>query len=187
MLAPFVDLGPFVATLASWPLHAFPRGITFGARGPTGSLTPAHQPLCRSQHSLGVSDLRVGAGGAAGRVYTCGLDQTLRIWSAAAGDPLACVLLGSPAQALVVAPLEDRAFVGLADGRIASVNLRAAHQGTSVPDASTSGDCRHMRGHTKAVTTVSLSMAGDVLVSGAGALRIVSALCRDAIIIRGRL
>jgi WD40 repeat protein len=110
--------------------------------------------------------MAVGTGGMAAKLVTCSNDQTVRVWLASSGESLGCVALFSPARCLVVTPLESTAFVGLADGTIVQVSLNKArpvgealeHEGDAT---------RRLSGHTRAVCSLSLTMSGDLLVSGA--------------------
>jgi WD40 repeat protein len=121
---------------------------------------------CSSQHTQAITDLSVGAGGMAAKLVTCSEDQTIRIWLACNGTAVGCIALSSPARCLAVGPLEGMAFVGLAEGPIAQVQLNKA---SSVLEALEKGadPGRHLVGHSRAVCSLDITTSGDLLVSGA--------------------
>lgn len=104
---------------------------------------PAHEPPRSlhswSEHSLPITGVVVGSGGAAATVLTCSMDRRVCVWSLALGTLLKQFTL--PAQALCVAmdPSEVLAFAGAADGllyelplvSIPSDRIRAARGGAS--------------------------------------------------------
>ena len=110
-----------------------------------------------------MSDLAVGAGSGATLLVSCSLDRTLRLWNAATGAVLGCIVLSSAARSLALTQLENAAFVGLAHGDIAFVQL---HRQQSSPGAA-ADEHDQLRHHRQAVVSVALSMDGLFLVSGA--------------------
>ncbi|KAI8929058.1 hypothetical protein BC831DRAFT_433920 [Entophlyctis helioformis] len=105
------------------------------------------------------------AGGVSGRLYLW------EVWDLATGTPLLTVLFPRPLTCLQVNVLETVIYVGCSDGTTRAVDMYRAHDGSlhainegDVHDAGT--EPRIFRGHTAAVTCLSLSMDESHLVSG---------------------
>jgi WD40 repeat protein len=125
---------------------------------------------CRSQHTLPVTGLAVGAGEANPRVVTCSMDQTCRVWSTATGACLQTVLLPSPLTCTSLHWTEQGCFLGAADSKIYHIALstsdRNAADSYSAVTAGAGAEVTAMVGHTQAVTALSLDLDGALLVSG---------------------
>lgn len=135
---------------------------------PTANVSAA---ACRTQHTLPVTGLAVGAGEASPRVVTCSRDQTCRVWSTASGDCLQTVLLPAPLTSTALHWTEHGCFLGAADSKIYHVALPPADGHDADAPVALSMTSRAvitpMTGHTQAVTCLALDLDDALLVSGA--------------------
>lgn len=83
-----------------------------------------------TDHTLPVTDLSVGVGGAACRVFSASLDQSVKVWCLASGDLVATVVFPSKCMAVATDPAERDMYVGGSDGVIYPVSLAGAHLAT---------------------------------------------------------
>lgn len=144
--------------------------------------------LHRSEHTLAVTSVLLGMGEVNAIAVTASLDRSAKIWQIATGALLRAVTLPAGATSAALDAGEHCLYVGCADGSICEVPLvagtgkagaaaAAAGQGTSglaVGGAGASGGVVVMEGHSKAVSSLSLSLDGDSLVSGSedGSVRV---------------
>jgi hypothetical protein len=120
-----------------------------------------------------VSDIAIGVGAASALVVSCSHDQSLRLWHAATGQSLGCIVLPGPGRCLALTHLEKAAFVGLSDGAIVCVQI---HHRRVLP-GSRPHDWGRMLSHKRAVTCMCLSSDGLCLVSGVARQRDPVLLC----------
>ncbi|XP_077546089.1 WD repeat-containing protein 18 [Haemaphysalis longicornis] len=128
-----------------------------GAQG--GSAEPIH---AWTQHSYDVTDLHIGlGGGGSARCYSVSADRTCRVFAMDSGELLATVVLEGPLTAVVADPAEDHVFAGASTGKIFEVALYKwnASNSTKRPEAT-------FLGHDAKVTCLSVSLDGQLLVSG---------------------
>ncbi|ODQ64091.1 WD40 repeat-like protein [Nadsonia fulvescens var. elongata DSM 6958] len=91
--------------------------------GNQDEVTPAWSA---SEHTLAVTGLEIGYGGTSGgdaRVYSCSLDQTVRVWDAAVGTLLSTFILSDKPSALSVDPAERMIYVGQLLGGVRIIPL----------------------------------------------------------------
>ncbi|XP_077496503.1 WD repeat-containing protein 18 [Amblyomma americanum] len=119
--------------------------------------SPAEPVHTWSQHSYNVTDVHLGVGRS--RCYTCSADQTCRVFSLDRGELLATVVLDAALTAIVTDPAEDHIFAGASTGKIFEVALYKLNTGEKPSDAM-------FVGHDLKVTCLSVSLDGQLLVSG---------------------
>lgn len=125
-----------------------------------------------SEHTLKVTDLSVGVGGACGRLASCSLDRTCKLWDISSKTLLASFALPSFLTCCTLGPCERYIYCGGGDGKIHKVDIMGApnviHQGaTFETEEENAGEGPGpMIGHTKEVTSLSLSFDATTLVSG---------------------
>ncbi|XP_063239651.1 WD repeat-containing protein 18 isoform X2 [Bacillus rossius redtenbacheri] len=115
-------------------------------------------------HSLPVSDLHVGAGGARARVFTASADRTCKVYDLSSGTLLLTVVFDRCLTAVAADALEGEAFVGTAAGDIFQFSLRDPPRGRE--QLVHRDEAKMFVGHTGAVTCLSVSLDGATLLSG---------------------
>ncbi|XP_064486508.1 WD repeat-containing protein 18-like [Ornithodoros turicata] len=111
-----------------------------------------------SHHSNDVTDLYFGLGGTNARVISCSLDQTCRVYELHSGEQLFEAVLDSALTAVVADAAESNVFAGSLTGAIYQVALYSADPLSQHGSAFT--------GHGARVTCLSVSIDGQLLVSG---------------------
>lgn len=117
-----------------------------------------------SVHSLPITDLKVGHGGIAGRVYTVSLDQTAKIHSLTSGDLLMTLFFDCPLTSCDVDNAETRLFVGTAKGDVRQTDMfvepvtRERHV-----DLALDLDEQVLKGHKQKVNSLSVNVDGSLL------------------------
>uniref|UniRef100_A0A023FTA7 Uncharacterized protein n=1 Tax=Amblyomma parvum TaxID=251391 RepID=A0A023FTA7_AMBPA len=119
---------------------------------------PAEPVHAWSQHSYDVTDIHLGVGRS--RCFTCSADQTCRVFSLGSGEMLATVVLDAPLTAIVADPAEDHIFAGASTGKIFQVALYMWNHTGEKPSPAM------FAGHSAKVTGLSVSLDGQLLVSG---------------------
>ncbi len=122
-----------------------------------------------------IAGICCGAGGVSGRIATCSLDRTVRLWDLPANAQLAAVVLPVAVNALAMDAAESYVYAAGADGRVFQIDLVAharggsgsAGSGGSANESATGLPAwvRPMMGHSKAVTSLALSFDGATLTS----------------------
>eukprot|EP00124_Ichthyophonus_hoferi_P004801 Ihof_evm2s582 gene=Ihof_evmTU2s582 len=122
-----------------------------------------------SDHSLAVTDIHCGMGGAMARVATVSLDRTCKIWELISGQLLASIAFPTFLQAVIMDPSEFRCFVGGGEGSIFQLSMysqkmvdRKAEGQREIQASAEEG----FKGHSHTVTCLSLSYDATFLVSG---------------------
>ncbi|KAJ1086280.1 hypothetical protein NDU88_006402 [Pleurodeles waltl] len=119
-----------------------------------------------SRHTLPITDLHCGAGGALARAATSSLDQTAKLWSISSGDLLMSILFDVRVMAVTLDPTEYHMFCGGSDGSIFQVDLCARPVQRDRAFQTEKESSRMFRGHRNQVTCLSVSMDGQLLLSG---------------------
>ncbi|XP_075399997.1 WD repeat-containing protein 18 isoform X2 [Tenrec ecaudatus] len=119
-----------------------------------------------SQHTLPITDLHCGLGGAQARVATASLDQTVKLWALSSGELLLSVLFDVAVAAVTLDLAEHHMFCGGSDGSIFQVDLCAwpGQQEKNFQPEQEPG--KVFRGHRNQVTCLSVSTDGSLLLSG---------------------
>ncbi|XP_074641136.1 WD repeat-containing protein 18-like [Tubulanus polymorphus] len=121
------------------------------------SLDPHHT---WSSHSLPITDIYCGYGGAHARVATSSLDQTCKLWDLSSGELLCSFLFESCITSVMMDPAEHHLFSGGVHGQIYQVNLY------DKIDSQNSEKKEIFQGHSKQVNCLTTSFDGSTLVSG---------------------
>ncbi len=160
---------------------------SFGGAGGGGNNTSATGPAplhVWSDHTLPVSAVAFGAGGAGAIVVSVSADRTVRVRALATGAPLRVVTLPAALRCLALDPGEHALWAGGADGVIYEVPLVPVAADGAADDshgahAAAAGDANAltyvaMPGHAGGVAALALTADAAALVSGAddGALRV---------------
>eukprot|EP01133_Synstelium_polycarpum_P007736 gene7736-9066_t len=144
-----------------------------------------------TDHSLGISAIHVGFGGCNSRVYSVSLDRTCRVWDLVQQRSIASVVFPAALTSVVVDAGETALYVGGADGVVYQTDLVSLNAGADTSASFVSRTSAEMAarqkktfvGHTKAISTLALSMDGALLVSGAadGACNIWDSFSRQVV------
>ena len=122
-----------------------------------------------AEHTLPVTDLALGAGGACCRILSVSLDQTAKIWSLGTGERLATVAFPAKCTAVALEPAEQEAYVGCSDAVIYAVGLAAAPPAHWSSESERGGQANGLeaafRGHKQSVSALATSSDGLLLVS----------------------
>jgi len=122
-----------------------------------------------SDHTLPVTDIHCGFGGLNARVVTSSKDCSCKVWDLASGELLCTFAFPSDVCAVSMDPAEEFVYAGCGDGKIYRATLRPKIQeGQALAPlakvGSSDGGC--FIGHALAVTCISVSFDGNLLVSG---------------------
>lgn len=112
--------------LISAERHAYIRAWRLAELLDVSERARARQPAAFrvwTDHTLPVTDLSIGVGGAACRVISASLDQTVKIWCLASGDLVATVVFPTKCMAVTTDPAERDLYVGGSDGVVYPVSL----------------------------------------------------------------
>jgi len=153
-----------------------------------------------SDHALAVTQLWCSSGPSAGRLFSSSLDRTCKIWDIPSGMLLHSLSFASQIHTITVEPAERFLYAGAADGTVYQVDLingvstgaasssaafgTAGAAATSIASSS-NGPLQPLvfSGHTKAITSLSLSYDGSRLLTGSmdGTARIWDTRSRQSI------
>jgi len=114
-------------------------------------------------HTLPITSVAAGTGGAGARILSTSMDRSMRVWNIPTGQCLAMAQFPTPCTSLALHPSEDSVFVGGSDGDVYAVDLVAPVPSASGTPALAAAN-RYV-GHTGAVLSLSLSFDGSMLVS----------------------
>ena len=118
-----------------------------------------------SNHSLGITDMHIGNGGANARVFTASKDQTAKVYCLSSGHLLLDVEFAFPLLSITVDSAEENAFVGTSNAMIFAFGLKSPPRDLKMSIESTSSD-NTFRGHSAGITCLSVSLDGLMLASG---------------------
>uniref|UniRef100_A0A8D2L344 WD repeat-containing protein 18 n=2 Tax=Varanus komodoensis TaxID=61221 RepID=A0A8D2L344_VARKO len=116
-----------------------------------------------SQHSLPITDLYCGVGGAQARVATASLDQTAKLWEISSGNLLLSVVFEVSIMSVTLDLTEYYMFCGGMDGSIFQVEL-FSWAGRGFQPEPDNG--KIFKGHKNQVSCLSTSTDGTLLLSG---------------------
>lgn len=150
-----------------------------------------------TDHMLPISALLVGVGGLHGRVVSCSLDSTCKLWDIASGERIYSISCPAPISCLAMDILEHRVFLGCNDSKIYTLNLNAAACAESAaaaqiaalnPESDTPWEKEVLssdafEGHGKPITALTVSECGKYLISGCqgGAVRVWDSASRQSL------
>ena len=130
--------------------------------------------LCRSDHTLPITAIACGFGGATSILVSASLDHTCKIWSLGTGALLRSITLPRGVTAIALDSGEQLLYAAGVEGSIWEVPLvdPSALGRSAVPEsplgfsAGTGEITGVLQGHTKGVNCLVLSADGELLVSG---------------------
>ncbi|CAI9777764.1 unnamed protein product [Fraxinus pennsylvanica] len=115
------------------------------------------------EHTLKVTDIKIGCGGCNAIIVSASEDRTCKVWSLSTGELLRNIVFPSIIDAIALDPWEHVFYAGGRDGKIYIAALNA-------PGTSNSSYGLHIIGslseHSKAITCLASSADGSLLVSG---------------------
>jgi pre-rRNA-processing protein IPI3 len=126
----FSDDGAFLvsggddAAVRAWRL----RDVLLGGSSSNGGGSAVAAAHTWSDHTLPVTDVHIGTGGAWARVYTASADRTVRVCELATGVSLHCIALPADISALAVDLAEQVLFAGSGTGAIFRAPLQPQQQ-----------------------------------------------------------
>ncbi|XP_050355615.1 WD repeat-containing protein 18 [Nymphalis io] len=132
----------------------------------TQTIAGQHDPAyIFSDHSLPVTDLCISKTGMHGRLFTVSSDRSCKVYDLTCGEMLLNLIFDEPLSAITLDVLELNAFVGTTEGKIIQCSLTNPPRNRDV--LVNNGENNNIfSSHTKAVTCLSVSLNGDVLMSG---------------------
>ncbi|XP_026501269.2 WD repeat-containing protein 18 [Vanessa tameamea] len=132
----------------------------------TQTIAGQHDPAyIFSDHSLPVTDLYISKTGMHGRLFTVSSDRSCKVYDLTCGEMLLNLIFDEPLSAIVLDVLELNAFIGTTEGKIFQCSLTNPPRNRDV--LVNNGDNMNIfSSHTKAVTCLSISLNGDILMSG---------------------
>lgn len=120
-----------------------------------------------SHHSLPVSDVYVGHGGMRSIVVSVSIDRTCKIHDLASGTLLLNLVFPEALTSVIMDHLETNVYVGTSEGNIFEFSLQSPPRMKEYHiDSETITNKQRFVGHKTAVTTLSISIDGETLLSG---------------------
>lgn len=114
-------------------------------------------------HTLPVTSVACGSGGASARILSGSMDRSMRVWHIPTGVCLAMAQFPTPVTSVALHPCEETVYCGGSDGDVYAVDLVAPVPSSTGTPALTAAN-RYV-GHTGGVLSLSLSFDGSLLVS----------------------
>ncbi|XP_023944886.2 WD repeat-containing protein 18 [Bicyclus anynana] len=125
-----------------------------------------HDPVyIFSDHFLPVTDMCISKNGMHGRLFTVSSDRTCKIYDLTSGEVLLNLVFDEPLSAICLDILELNVFVGSVEGKIFQFSLTNAPRSRDML-MNNDNNSVVLSAHTKAVTCLSASLNGELLVSG---------------------
>lgn len=125
-----------------------------------------HDPVyIFSDHSLPVTDMHISKTGMHGRLFTVSSDRSCKVYDMTCGEMLLNLIFDEPLSSLTLDVLELNAFVGSTEGKIYKINLTNAPRNRDIL-INNGGNHDVFSSHTKAVSCLSVSLNGELLMSG---------------------
>ncbi|CAG4960876.1 unnamed protein product [Colias eurytheme] len=132
----------------------------------TQSTAGQHDPVyIFSDHSLPVTDMCISKTGIHGRLCTVSSDRTCKIYDLSSGELLLNLIFDEPLSSIAFDVLELNIFVGSTEGKIFQFSLTNPPRNRDVL-VSDVDKTLIFSSHTKAVTCLSVSLNGEILMSG---------------------
>ncbi|EGC31934.1 hypothetical protein DICPUDRAFT_6126, partial [Dictyostelium purpureum] len=139
-----------------------------------------------SDHSLGITSLYSGFGGSNSRLFSASLDRTVKIWDMVTGACINSIIFPTFLTSIVLDSTETTLYVGGGNGIIYQIDLIQLNSGSllnnsiannsnnnSINEKSFTSEIdnnnnkrKTFTGHTKAISSLSLSIDGSLLISG---------------------
>lgn len=118
-----------------------------------------------SDHALPISDIHIGIGGLRSYLTTVSLDRTCKIYDLSNGALLLSLVFPEALTSVTVDHLDTKVYVGSNEGNIFEFNLQSPPRMKEYHLSETSAKNK-FHGHKGAVTTLSISLDGESLISG---------------------
>ncbi|XP_039748372.1 WD repeat-containing protein 18 [Pararge aegeria] len=132
----------------------------------TQTVAGQHDPVyIFSDHFLPVTDMCISKNGMHGRLFTVSSDRTCKVYDLTSGEMLLNLVFDEPLSAIALDVLELNVFVGSTEGRIVQFCLTNPPRGKDLLINSDDNSII-FSAHSKAVTCLSVSLNGELLVSG---------------------
>ncbi|XP_041969990.1 WD repeat-containing protein 18 [Aricia agestis] len=124
-----------------------------------------HDPVyIFSDHSLPVTDLCLSKTGMHGRLVTVSSDRTCKVYDLSSGEILLNIIYDEPLSSVCFDVLELSIFVGTTEGKIHQFSLTNSPRNRDI--LINNDDSAKFSGHSKAVNCLSVSLSGEILLSG---------------------
>lgn len=118
-----------------------------------------------SDHSLPITSLKVGLGGSRATLYSASLDRTIRLYDLAQGHQTAVLMFRHGLTSLCVDRMETTIYAGTTEGQVIRFHIYPAPR--TLEYHLEEKDMNHtFDGHSGQVTSVSLSMDGETMLTG---------------------
>lgn len=118
-----------------------------------------------SDHALPISDVHISKGGIRAYLTSVSLDRTCRIYDLSNGVLLLNLVFPEPLTSVTVDHLDTKLYVGTAEGNIYEFNLQSPPR-TKEYHLTEANAKNKFAGHKGPVTTLSISLDGESLISG---------------------
>lgn len=120
-----------------------------------------------SDHALPITDLALGKGGIRSLLLTVSLDRTCKLYDLASGALLLNLVFPEALSSVAIDHLETKVYTGTIDGNIFEFSLQSPPRMKEYHVSNESlGSQNRFIGHTGRVTTLSVSLDGESLLSG---------------------
>lgn len=120
-----------------------------------------------SDHTLPITDIFIGKGGMRALTATVSLDRTCRIYDLASGTLLLNLVFPEALTSVTIDNLDTKVYIGSIDGNIFEFNLQTPPRTREYHlNHETLTIKQRFIGHKGAVTTLSISLDGETLLSG---------------------
>eukprot|EP00795_Rhopilema_esculentum_P004628 gene4628-20903_t len=163
----FTDYGGFFVSAGDdnlvmvWSLSSV-LSVGTNSRGMVEDVKPVHT---FSHHSLPIKDLYLTCGGIHGRLVTCSLDQTCKVYDLSSGQQICSFLFDTGLSAVTMDPAETLIVVGGINGKIHVINISRMKMQKD-QNVMNDEDERRFFGHSKEISALSTNSKGDTLLSG---------------------
>lgn len=146
--------------LLVWKLSSV---IAFGSN--SSDATPLYS---FSDHALPISDIYLGKGGMRAFLISVSLDRTCKLYDLSSGTLLLNLVFPEALTAVTLDHLDTKVYVGTADANIFEFSLQSPPRMKEyhVSNEALTATKQRFIGHTGAVTTLSISLDGEILLSG---------------------
>lgn len=187
----YVISGGEDAVVSLWDMVKLVRRSSFSSTGrltaEVGKIVPQVQ---WTHHSLTVKDIQCGSTGYNGRMVSCSLDRTLRIYHLATKTQIGFLVLPTALHTMVFCPSEAVVFTAGLDGKIYRVPLEGQVTSTMTSQDAKVGGTKLTSGHKdyqvslsshdRHVTQLAISFDGKLVIS-AGADAVVKVWLADTL------
>lgn len=118
-----------------------------------------------SDHALPISDIHIGKGGLRAYLTSVSIDRTCKVYDLSNGVLLLNLVFPEPLTAVTVDHLDTKLYAGTSDGNIYEFSLQSPPRMKEYHLTEANARSK-FSGHKGAVTTLSISLDGELLLSG---------------------